>query len=234
MSKPTPSKSSSSKNCLEAVFFDLDGTLLDTALDFETAINRVLCDEGREEIPTEKIRQYVTHGSKGIIEAAFSIDSSNQDFLRLQTKLLNEYKKELINKTIIFKGLENTFNILNNNEIVWGVVTNKPLEYAQPIMDALLPESSVLICPDHVKQTKPHPEGLFLACEQQSVTPENCIYVGDHIRDIQAGKAAGMITIGVEWGYIDIEKDNPKNWGANHVAVKPSDLAPLIDQYISK
>lgn len=227
-----PVSISSSASPLAAVLFDLDGTLLDTALDFAIALNILLKQEGRPQIDASQIRNYVTDGSKGIIIAAFGIDAEHQDFSRLQADLLTEYRLNLTNKTILFKGLESTIKILNDNKIAWGVVTNKPVEYAQPIMDSLLPQSSVLVCPDHVSKAKPDPEGLHLACKKLGVPAENCIYVGDHIRDIDAGNAANMATIGVEWGYIDLETDHPSTWGASHVAAKPEDLAPLITRYL--
>jgi len=217
---------------IDAVLFDLDGTLLDTALDFETAINDLLTQEGDAKIEEAEIRQYVTHGSKGIIKAAFKIEEDHPDFTRLQAKLLLGYKNCLTNKTKLFEGLESSLETLHQYNIPWGVVTNKPLEYAQPIMDTLLPESSVLICPDHVKHTKPDPEGLFLACKQLNIKPENSLYIGDHLRDIQAGNAAGMMTVGAAWGYIDPYKDRPNQWGANHVAMHPAALASIIQSYL--
>lgn len=212
----------------QAVFFDLDGTLLDTARDFETAINQVLIAKNRPPLNNGQIRAYVTDGSNGIIRAAFSIEENDPDFPRLRESLLENYFNCLTEKTCVFPGLQSSLQFLKENHIPWGLVTNKPLRYAQPIVDALVPECAVLVCPDHVTQTKPDPEGLFLAAEAVSANPTKCLFAGDHARDIGAGNAAGMFTIVTEWGYIDTEKANPSDWGADLIIKNPNELLNVI------
>lgn len=212
---------------IEAVLFDLDGTLLDTALDFETAINQVLSEEGEPALGREEIRQHVGNGSAGIIENVFNIPRDHADFPRLQASLLAQYKIYLTDRTQIFPGLEASLELLEHTTTPWGVVTNKPSEYAVPIMDKILPSSQVLICPDHVSQPKPDPEGILLACEQLKVAPECCLYVGDHLRDIQAAKAANTPSVAVGWGYIGDEETHTQ-WHANWVVDNPEDMAPLL------
>lgn len=214
---------------IEAVFFDLDGTLLDTALDFQTAVNSVLEEENRTLLPEGAIREYVTHGSVGIINAVFDVDRDHADFPRLQQSLLSHYKHCMTDQTTLFQGLESSLALLKENGVPWGIVTNKPSEYAIPIVDALLPESVVLICPDHVANSKPDPEGLFMACKNVAVNPKNCLYVGDHLRDIQAGQAAGMTTVAVGWGYIH-QTEQYDRWGAEFIAHKPEELAAILEQ----
>jgi len=140
---------------ISAVLFDLDGTLLDTAQDFQTATNQLLMAEGLEPLPEGLISTYVTNGSAGIIHSIFEIETSNPDFKRLQGQLLDNYRACLIEKTCLFPGLESSLEILQQKQIPWGIVTNKPSLYAEPIVEAILPQCAVLVCPDHVKLAKP-------------------------------------------------------------------------------
>jgi len=211
----------------QAVFFDLDGTLLDTAPDFHTAVNRVLEAEQQALLDIETLRGWVTNGSVGIIQSAFGIEQEHPDFSRLRQALLGHYVNCLTEKTRVFSGLEQTIELLREKTIPWGVVTNKPVKFAQPIIDLLTPDCAALICPDHVQQTKPDPEGLLIAARQLNARPEVCIYVGDHERDIQAGKGANMKTVAVEWGYIDTET-SPESWGADYLIQTPNQLPDII------
>lgn len=212
---------------VEAVLFDLDGTLLDTAPDFELAINLVLSEEGMPPLNQDTIRMHVGNGSAGIICNVFNILRDDPAFLRLQQSLLAHYKANLTNRTHMFPGLETSMNLLETRNIAWGVVTNKPSEYAAPIMQSLLPDSQVLVCPDHVEKPKPDPEGILLACREINAAAERCLYIGDHLRDIQAGQAAGTPTIAVGWGYIGSEESHTE-WSADWTADNPADLAPLL------
>lgn len=218
---------------ISAVLFDLDGTLLDTALDFQTATNQLLTTEGMAPLGQGGIRPHVTNGSVGIIRSVFGIETSNPDFSRLQEQLLTNYRACLIDKTSLFPGLKSSLELLKEKSIPWGVVTNKPFLYAEPIVKTLLPDCAVLVCPDHVKGSKPDPEGLFLATSELGVEAKNCLYIGDHKRDIDAGRAAGMETIAVGWGYIDHDEENPDSWNATHVISEPADLAPVLTNYLN-
>lgn len=217
---------------LSAVLFDLDGTLLDTALDFETALNRLLISEGLESLEQGQIRTHVTNGSAGIIRGVMGIEKDDPDFSRLQQALLANYRSCLTDKTRFFPGIESSLKLLKDQNIRWGLVTNKPVEYAQPIVDKIAPECAVLICPDHVANTKPDPEGMFKAASILNVDPSDCMYVGDHIRDIEASNAAGMISVAANWGYIDNQNEDASDWGADHVVDQPAELATLIRQYL--
>lgn len=211
----------------QAVFFDLDGTLLDTAPDFHTATNLVLEAEQLEPLDIATLRSWVTNGSIGIIQSAFGINQDHPEFSRLRESLLGHYVDCLTDKTRIFHGLEITMELLRDKNIPWGVVTNKPIKFAQPIIELLTPDCAALICPDHVQQTKPDPEGLLIAARELNADPEICVYVGDHERDIQAGKSARMKTVAAEWGYIDTET-NPVNWGADYLIQTPDQLPGII------
>jgi N-acetyl-D-muramate 6-phosphate phosphatase len=211
----------------QAVFFDLDGTLLDTALDFHTATNLVMEAELRQPLDLATLRSWVTNGSVGIIQSAFDIEQDHPEFNRLRDDLLNHYVGCLTDKTQLFSGLDKTLELLEGNGIPWGVVTNKPVRFSKPIIELLTPGCATLVCPDHVVLTKPDPEGLFIAAKDVSANPERCLYVGDHERDIQAGKRAGMKTVAVEWGYIDSMTD-PSEWQADYCIQTPEQLPDIV------
>ncbi len=211
----------------DAVFFDLDGTLLDTSADFETAINALLVAEGREPLANGAIRSCISDGSIGIVKAAFDLEASAPELPRLRQALLDNYRTCMTEHTRVFEGLDTVLDVLASERVPWGLVTNKPESYAAPIVSALVPECAVLICPDHIQQNKPDPEGLLLASGRLSVTPARCVYVGDHIRDIEAGKSASMTTVVAGWGYID-PAQNPLDWRADYLVEQPADLIPIL------
>ena len=213
----------------DAVLFDLDGTLLDTAPDFETATNKLLKENDKPLLLPGAIRHLVGNGSAQIVTQAFGIERDSPEFKPLQLGFLEHYKNCLVDRTCIFDGLETSLTYLDENEIPWGIVTNKPLEYAKPIVKALLPSSQVLVCPDHVEVAKPNPDGILLACETIEQDSSACLYVGDHLRDIQAAKAAGSKSIAVGWGYIGDEEEHTE-WDADWNVEHPADLLPLLQQ----
>ena len=213
----------------KALLFDLDGTLLDTAPDFILAINKQLHLHGRKPLVGDAVRTSVTHGSIGIIESVYQIKQEHPDFTSLQQEFLELYLSNIAEKTDLFKGLEQVLASCQKLNIPWGIVTNKPLKYTAPLMLALGldKQSATTICPDHVTHPKPDPEALILACSQIDIAPCDCIYIGDHVRDIQAGKSAGMRTIAAEWGYIE-EFENINDWQADWIVKKSTDLHALL------
>ena len=213
----------------EAVLFDLDGTLIDTAPDFIFVVNKLLAEEGRAALPDQLIRNTVSNGAKALITLAFNINEEHQKFQNYRQRLLNLYSEHLAVKSHLFQGMDLLLDSLERNEIPWGIVTNKPQQYAEPLISALAlsERCSTLICPDHVKNTKPDPEALFKACGTLNTKPINSIYVGDHLRDIQAGQNAKMKTIVALFGYISPDED-PLLWGADYAATDPLDLSEII------
>ena len=213
----------------KALLFDLDGTLLDTAPDFLIAINKQLQIHGREPLMGDAIRTSVTHGSIGIIESAYGITQENPKFAVLKEEFLELYLSNIAEKTDFFEGIRQVLDNCAQQGIPWGIVTNKPLRYTAPLLKQLGLEkkSATTICPDHVSNPKPDPEPLLLACSQLSVKPEDCIYIGDHIRDIQAGHSAGMRTIAAGWGYIE-DSENINDWHANWVVENSIQLNSLL------
>jgi len=204
---------------LRAVLFDLDGTLLDTAPDFATVTNRLLAEEGRDPLPFATVRAAVSHGSRALVERAFGIDTAHADFARLRARLLELYAANLLVDTVPFPGMTGLLAALGDHALAWGVVTNKPEWLAAPLLEraALKPRHAVLVCPDHVRNTKPDPEPLLLACTQLGCAPAEAVYIGDHYRDIEAGRRAGMPTIAAGWGYLEVG-ESALDWAADHTA----------------
>jgi|TARA_B110000503_G_scaffold29065_1_gene46560 N-acetyl-D-muramate 6-phosphate phosphatase len=213
----------------KAVLFDLDGTLLDTAPDFTIAANILLAAKMLPLTTEKKIRPSISDGSAGIICNIFMIDHSNPCFEETRQELLAFYSKHLTDKTRPFVGISVLLLELEKYEIPWGIVTNKPEIYTMAILDKLKlnPSPGAIICPDHVQRIKPDPESIFLACSQLGVKAEDVVFIGDHYRDIQAGKNAGASTIAAAYGYID-EQEAVSDWGADHVVEHPEDLLSLI------
>ena len=187
----------------ELVLFDLDGTLVDTAPDFHQSINTILTKYEYPKVDMGTLRTYVSEGSSELIKFAFNIDQDNQMFNQLKEEFLKEYKENLTNLSKPFDGISDVINFLNINNIPYGIVTNKPNDYAEPLINNfdLFNNCKILVCPDHVKISKPNPEGILLACNKLSVLPEKTIYLGDHNNDLKAGVSAGTKVIGCGYGY---------------------------------
>ncbi len=212
-----------------AVLFDLDGTLLDTAPDFHWVINQLLEAEGKPAVTYDFLRGHVSNGARAMVCAAFEITPEHDAFPELHQKMLTGYLEHLDVDTVPFKGISDLLNWLDELQVPWGVVTNKPELYTLPVMRGLnlLERAATIICPDHVTERKPHPEPLLLACQQIGCATENVWYVGDHIRDIECGRRAGMTTIGALYGYIDQDTDT-RSWQADHYVECASEIMPLL------
>ncbi|MDH2435771.1 HAD-IA family hydrolase [Pokkaliibacter sp. MBI-7] len=209
-----------------ALLFDLDGTLLDTAPDFHVVVNRLLAEEGRAERDYAFVRAQVSNGSQALVCSAFDITPDAADFSRLRARLLDLYLQHVSVYTCLFDGLEDVLDLARAASIPWGIVTNKPRLYSEALLARQpdLQDCAVLVCPDDVSRRKPHPEPLYKACEALAIDPATAIYVGDHLRDIESGKAAGMFTIGVEYGYLE-ETSPATSWGADLVVATGTELA---------
>lgn len=220
---------SSASQTPAAVLFDLDGTLIDTAPDFVVALNSVVTDEGQQPLDDDLIRSHVSAGARALIRLAFDLKEGDAAVEPLREKLLAAYEACLADHSVLFPGLDTLLARLDNDNIPWGIVTNKPHYLAKPLVAKLALETrcKTLICPDHVKNSKPDPEALVLASQQISVPAEACIYVGDHERDIVAGNRAQMQTIAALYGYIP-PGDDPYQWEADHYAKTSEAVEPLI------
>jgi 2-phosphoglycolate phosphatase len=216
---------------IKAVLFDLDGTLLDTALDFTDVVNTLLRQESQIEMSYTEVRGAVSHGSKGLIETAFKIDETDPSFEPLRQRLLDEYLATLTNRTRPFEGIDELLALLAKENIAWGVVTNKPILYTAPILSGLKLNPATTICPDHVTHTKPHPESIQLACRETGCEPSESIVIGDHLRDIEAGKNAGAKTIAAAYGYLG-DDEKVEDWQADQIAHTSNDLVEIVKKII--
>lgn len=201
---------------IEAVLFDLDGTLIDTAPDFVHVVNELRQQKSMEPLPFEAVRQQVSNGARALVALSFGSEETNSEFPQLLEALLNLYEQHLAVKSKLFEGLEQTLTLLEQRNIPWGIVTNKPSRFTNPLIAGLQlgDRCAVAVCPDQVTNRKPHPEPIFKACNMIGVKPEHTIYVGDHLRDIEAGNRANNTTVAVGWGYLN-EGDKPEDWQAD-------------------
>tara|TARA_Y100000991_G_scaffold203055_1_gene177419 strand:+ start:167 stop:829 length:663 start_codon:yes stop_codon:yes gene_type:complete len=194
------------------VLFDLDGTLIDTAPDFLFTLNKILSNNGKEVITKDEIKFHISEGTAKLIKTFFKIESDDINFKKYKDEFLSEYKLNLTKGSKLFDGMKSLIKYLDNNSIMYGVVTNKYFEYAEPIINSFkeLNNIKVIICPDHVKVSKPDPEGILLACKKLNISPNDTIYLGDHLNDLRAGIAAGTKVIGCLYGY-SLDEDSLKS-----------------------
>jgi len=190
------------------VLFDLDGTIIDTAPDFVLSLNNILKRNGRTTLEFDHIRSFVSEGSAKFTEIGFEIARDHPDFNKYRNEFLLEYKNNLTNKSKLFTGISSLLNKLDEISIPYGIVTNKPFDYAEPLINYFdeLKNCRTLICPDHLQNSKPSPEGILLACKKIGVDPKESVYIGDHPNDLIAGNNAGTKTIGCLYGY-SLDKD---------------------------
>jgi 2-phosphoglycolate phosphatase len=214
---------------LKAVIFDLDGTLLDTAPEFIAVVQLLRKEHDLEPLEPGLIRAHVSDGARAMVSLALDIAPEEPAFESKRLRFLEIYQRELGTATSPYPGILELLTDLQASGITWGISTNKPSYLTLPLIESLgfEPAPGSIVCPDHVSQPKPHPEPLLLNCQQLRCEPDQAIYIGDHLRDIEAGLAAGMYTIAAAYGYIHHE-DNPANWKANAIAERSQDLAGLI------
>lgn len=209
----------------EAILFDLDGTLADTAPDLGGAMNQLLIEQGHKPLPLEKLRPHVSSGARGMIGAGLGITPADKEYPSLVQRFLAIYQEALCIDTRLFAGIRQHLDELENQGIAWGTVTNKSQRFAIPLMQqlGLRQRSACIVCGDSARRAKPHAHPLHLASALIGVAAENCIYIGDDERDIVSGRAAGMTTVVASWGYLGSGRP-PATWGADAIAESPKDI----------
>lgn len=209
----------------EAVLFDLDGTLADTAPDLGGALNQLLREQGHGPLPMEKLRPYVSSGARGMIGAGLGITPVDSAYLELQQRFLAIYQESLCVGTRLFAGMPQHLDELEARGIPWGIVTNKSQRFAIPLMEGLglRQRAACIVCGDSAQRAKPHGHPMQLASAVIGVAASDCIYVGDDERDVISGRAVGMKTIVAAWGYLGDGK-SPATWGADAIAASPQDI----------
>ncbi len=201
------------------VLFDLDGTLLDTAPDFCAVLQTMTQERGEAPIAESRVRQTVSNGARALVEMAFGTRPDESGFEPLLERLLALYGQQITaSRSVLYPGMDELLRYLEAQRIPWGVVTNKAVRFSAPLLEAMALHTrcAVLVCPDHVTRSKPDPEPLLLACERLGRQPAAGLYVGDHERDISAGRAAGMYTVAAAYGYLAVD-DPAQRWGADMI-----------------
>ncbi len=212
------------------VLFDLDGTLLDTAKDFTQVLNQLLQQYGRDKVDHSKVKETVSDGARALIKLGFAIDETHEDFDNYLQELLDLYAIKIPEtEAELFDGIPELLQRINSENFQWGVVTNKPSRFTTPLLQnfSAMQSAALIVCADHVSQAKPSPESLLLACKKLECAPEECIYVGDHKRDIDAGKNAGIKTIAVSWGYFP-KHIQLQDWKPDVIVDSPEQIASLL------
>lgn len=223
----------------KAVLFDLDGTLIDTAPDFVRIIKQ-MCARHHHPTPTDAaIREQVSAGARAMVKLMFADElggavDDDPKLLAYRQEFLDLYEADICVDSGLFDGLDELLTQLERQNIAWGIVTNKPRYLAEQLLDKLnlTQRCGVLVCPDDVQHTKPDPEPMLLASRLLDILPQHCIYVGDHVRDIQAGQAANMTTIAAAYGYIAPDDCPIETWGSDVIVANVDELACAVRTWL--
>ena len=208
-----------------AVLFDLDGTLIDSAPDLAGAANDLRGARGMAPLPFAQLRPMVGAGARGMIGAAFGVMPGDAEFDTLRTEFLARYEARLLQETTVFAAMQPVLQGLRHADLPWGIVTNKAARFAEPVVRGLglQADCAVLVCGDTTAFAKPHPEPLREAARRLSLAPDACVYVGDDLRDVQAGRAAAMPTLVAAWGYLG-QGEPVADWGGDAILDNPAAL----------
>ncbi len=210
--------------------FDLDGTLVDTAPDLGYAANQVRIEQDLAPLPLDDYRTSASGGARGLLKVALDMTPEHGDYPARKESFLRHYREHLAHDSQLFPGVADMLARLELSGVRWGIVTNKIGALTRPLVQALglAPRAVCVVCGDCTANPKPAPDPVLLAAEQAGFAPRDCIYVGDDLRDVQAGRAAGMRTVAAAWGYLGAHPD-PTAWNADVVAATPLDLIELIE-----
>jgi 2-phosphoglycolate phosphatase len=211
-----------------ALLLDLDGTLLDTAPDMADAINRLRVEEGLGALPFASVRPFVSSGAAALVRLGFG-SPAPAEFERLRLRFLALYAGALAHGTRLFPGCEALLAALEGRGIPWGIVTNKPGYLTTPLLSTLglLARAACVVAGDTVSERKPHPLPLLHAAALIGRAPGDCVYAGDHERDIAAGRAAGMHTVAVRYGYL-ADGEDPSAWRPDAIVAAPGELLGFV------
>lgn len=209
----------------DAVLFDLDGTLIDSAPDLAGAANDLRAARGLPPLPYDALRPMVGSGARGMVGVAFGAKPGEPEFEALRDAFLERYAQRLLELTRVFAAMEPVLHSIERAGLPWGIVTNKAMRFAAPIVEGLALKSRVgaLVAGDSTPHAKPHPEPLLEAARQLALAPARCVYVGDDHRDVLAGRAAGMAALAAGWGYLG-NGHSVHDWGAEAVLAQPDEL----------
>jgi 2-phosphoglycolate phosphatase len=219
---------------VQAVLFDLDGTLIDSAPDLGAAADKLRTDRGMPPLPLDDYRPMAGAGARGMLGIAFGMTPEHPDFPALREEFFRNYEGCMTQRTRAFEGVVELINALVEQGIAWGVVTNKSMRFAGPLTKSMpiFASAKTVVGGDTTPHAKPHPAPLLEAARQLGVEPIRCIYVGDDERDVVAGRAAGMATVAASYGYLG-SKGDVASWGADAQAMTPLDVLALLKKPVA-
>jgi len=212
-------------NKVRTILFDLDGTLADTAPDLANALNKVRESHGRHPLSFDLIRPIVSHGAAALIYLGFELSAGDEGYDEIRDELLDHYRRNIARETRLFPGMMELLEEIEASGCNWGVVTNKPSWLTEPLMRELKLDhrAACIVSGDTLSTRKPDPAPMHFACQMAGSQAEQCLYVGDAERDIEAGRRAGMKTLAALFGYIG-EHDSPDTWGADGIVATPAEI----------
>ncbi len=207
------------------ILFDLDGTLVDTAPDLAHALNVLLGRRGMPALADDLTRPQASHGTQGLLRIGFGINQAQPEFATLREEFLEVYAAHLTDRSPLFPGVPKLLDALEARGLKWGVVTNKPARYTEPLLShlGLLQRAACVVSGDTCEHPKPHPAPMLHACRLTTSDPAECLYVGDAQRDVAAARAVGMPTLVALYGYLG-QDDRPEEWGAHGYIQTPLSL----------
>jgi phosphoglycolate phosphatase len=218
---------SSSLPAPRAVLFDLDGTLADTAPDLAAAVNWMRTTRGLEPTPYAILRPTASAGARGMIGAAFGLAPGDEGYEAMRVEWFERYQSNMAVHSTLFDGIPDLLDGLTAAGMAWGIVTNKPARFTDPLVPLIgLAHAGCVVSGDTTPYAKPHPAPLLEAARRLDIDPAHCWYVGDDLRDIEAGHAAGMVTVACNWGYCGAI--DPATWGADYLLDTPHDLLRML------
>lgn len=214
-----------------AILFDLDGTLADTAPDLAAAVNRLRTERGLAPTPYEILRPTASAGARGMIGAAFGLAPGDEGYEVLRLQWFDHYQAAMAVHSTLFDGVPELLDGIREAGMAWGIVTNKPARFTDPLVPQIgLAHAGCIVSGDTTPHAKPHPAPLFEAARRLGIDPMHCWYVGDDLRDIEAGRAAGMVTVACNWGYCGAI--DPATWGADYLLDTPGHLLATLNELI--
>jgi phosphoglycolate phosphatase len=215
-----------------AILFDLDGTLADTAPDLAAAVNWLRTERGLEPTPYAVLRPTASAGARGMIGAAFGLGPGDEGYEALRLQWFDRYQSNMAVHSTLFEGVTELLDGIRAAGMAWGIVTNKPARFTDPLLPQIgLAHAGCVVSGDTTPHSKPHPSPLLEGARRLGIDPQHCWYVGDDLRDVEAGQAAGMVTVACGWGYCGAI--DPATWGADLLLDTPHHLLETLRGVVS-